>query len=449
MNSALYNHIDPRARRQRHADPRHRDGRPRVGRAQGPRARASTCRATTRCSAVSSTGSRTSRARGWTFEAADASFELLLRDELAGERLRHFTVESWRTIVEQRADGRVVSEATVKVHAGGERIIATGEGNGPVNALDNALRAGLSAASPSSPALELVDYKVRILEGVTGTDAVTRVLVETTDGSDEWTTIGRARERHRGVVDGARGRDHLRPAQGRARGGGLARDGLGSAGAHREVCRSRRRGRVRRGRRGLSRRRPRPRHDRDAHLRAPVRAVRGRRPAGRVRRRAAARPGAAQQDHRARQELRRARRGDGRRGPGRADDLPQAVDLGDRSRRPHRPAAAVGAGRARGRARRRDRPALPRRPGRAGARGRARLHRAPTTSPRATCSAATASGPGPRASTPSARSARGSRPRLDPADLAISCRVNGEVRQDGRTSLLVRGVAELVAWVST
>jgi 2-isopropylmalate synthase len=128
--------------------------------------------------------------QGWTFEAADASFELLLRDELAGERRRHFTVESWRTIVEQAADGRVVSEATVKVHAGGERIISTGEGNGPVNALDNALRAGLTAAFPELARLELVDYKVRILDGVTGTDAVTRVLVGTSDGSHEWTTTG-------------------------------------------------------------------------------------------------------------------------------------------------------------------------------------------------------------------------------------------------------------------
>src|SRR5947207_4955513 len=82
-------------------------------------------------------------ARGYTFEAADASFELLLRDELAGERLRHFQVESWRVIVERRADGAVVSEATVKLNTKGERIVATGEGNGPVNALDNALRLAL------------------------------------------------------------------------------------------------------------------------------------------------------------------------------------------------------------------------------------------------------------------------------------------------------------------
>jgi 2-isopropylmalate synthase len=127
---------------------------------------------------------------GWTFEAADASFELLLRDEMAGERLRHFTVESWRTIVEQRADGSVMSEATVKVHADGQRILATGEGNGPVNALDNALRAGLLTAFPELADIELTDYKVRILDGAAGTDAVTRVLIGTTDGSHDWTTVG-------------------------------------------------------------------------------------------------------------------------------------------------------------------------------------------------------------------------------------------------------------------
>jgi 2-isopropylmalate synthase len=129
-------------------------------------------------------------AAGFTFEAADASFELLLRDEVAGERRRHFTVESWRAIVEQGPDGEVRSEATVKVHVGGERIIATGEGNGPVNALDQALRKALSTSFPELERLELVDYKVRILEGSLGTGAVTRVLVETSDGSSEWDTVG-------------------------------------------------------------------------------------------------------------------------------------------------------------------------------------------------------------------------------------------------------------------
>ncbi|POM24610.1 2-isopropylmalate synthase [Actinomadura rubteroloni] len=129
-------------------------------------------------------------ATGHTFEAADASFELLLREELTGVRQRHFEVESWRTIVERRADGVMVSEATVKLHAKGERIIATGEGNGPVNALDNALRIALGRLYPELATMELVDYKVRILEGSHGTSARTRVLIESSDGTREWGTVG-------------------------------------------------------------------------------------------------------------------------------------------------------------------------------------------------------------------------------------------------------------------
>jgi 2-isopropylmalate synthase len=129
-------------------------------------------------------------ASGYSFEAADASFELLLREVTEGSRHRYFTVESWRTIVEQLAEGQIVSEATVKVHAKGQRIIATGEGNGPVNALDNALRQGLGQIFPELAPLELVDYKVRILEGSEGTGAITRVLVESSDGHGTWDTIG-------------------------------------------------------------------------------------------------------------------------------------------------------------------------------------------------------------------------------------------------------------------
>jgi len=126
---------------------------------------------------------------GYSFEAAEASFELLLREEM-GERPRFFDLESWRVIVERRADGAVVSEATVKLRVKGERIVATGEGNGPVNALDNALRLALEQTYPSLAGLELVDYKVRIVSGAHGTDAVTRVLVETSDGTHEWDTVG-------------------------------------------------------------------------------------------------------------------------------------------------------------------------------------------------------------------------------------------------------------------
>jgi 2-isopropylmalate synthase len=130
-------------------------------------------------------------ARGYSFEAADASFELLLRDELAGERRRHFTVESWRVIVERRADGVLTSEATVRLAAKGERVVAVGEGNGPVNALDMALRSALEQSFPELACLELADFKVRILEGTHGTGAITRVLIESGDGSGEtWSTVG-------------------------------------------------------------------------------------------------------------------------------------------------------------------------------------------------------------------------------------------------------------------
>ena len=128
-------------------------------------------------------------AGGWSYEAADASFELLLRDEL-GEGGEPFTVESYRVIVDRREDGEMVSEATVKVVAGGSRVISTEEGNGPVNALDRALRKALSSVYPRLADLELTDYKVRILPGKAGTDAVTRVLIETTDHQREWTTVG-------------------------------------------------------------------------------------------------------------------------------------------------------------------------------------------------------------------------------------------------------------------
>jgi len=83
-----------------------------------------------------------------------------------------------------------VSEATVKVVADDQRMVAVGEGNGPVNALDNALRSALSELYPELAALHLVDYKVRILEGVKGTGAVTRTLVGTTDGAQRWDTVG-------------------------------------------------------------------------------------------------------------------------------------------------------------------------------------------------------------------------------------------------------------------
>jgi 2-isopropylmalate synthase len=130
-------------------------------------------------------------ARGYSFEAADASFELLLRDELNGKRIRHFAVESWRVIVERHPDDRMTSEATVRLIAKGERVVAVGEGNGPVNALDKALRSALEQIFPELATLELTDYKVRILEGTHGTGAITRVLIESDDGTGaSWSTVG-------------------------------------------------------------------------------------------------------------------------------------------------------------------------------------------------------------------------------------------------------------------
>ncbi len=128
--------------------------------------------------------------RGFTFEAADASFELLLREELAGRRPKFFTIESWAITVDGGETGEVTSQASVTITAKGEQIISTGTGNGPVNAIDNALRGGLLKIYPELAKLELTDYKVRILEGRAGTGAVTRVLVETKDGEGEWSTIG-------------------------------------------------------------------------------------------------------------------------------------------------------------------------------------------------------------------------------------------------------------------
>lgn len=127
-------------------------------------------------------------AQGWSFEAADASFELLILDSEGAELSFH--VESWRTIVEQDAEGAVRTEATVKIHLDGERIISTAEGNGPVNALDRALRGAIVQKYPDLKGMRLVDYKVRILDEKSGTGARTRVLIGTSDGHDSWSTVG-------------------------------------------------------------------------------------------------------------------------------------------------------------------------------------------------------------------------------------------------------------------
>jgi 2-isopropylmalate synthase len=129
-------------------------------------------------------------ARGYTFEAADASFELLLLEEVEGMRPSYFEVESWRVITETRPGDEAISEATVKLMAGGARVVMTGEGNGPVNALDHALRLAIEQLYPEVGKFQLIDYKVRILDQGHGTDAITRVLIETSDGESSWVTVG-------------------------------------------------------------------------------------------------------------------------------------------------------------------------------------------------------------------------------------------------------------------
>jgi 2-isopropylmalate synthase len=127
--------------------------------------------------------------RGYHYEAAPASFELLLRQE-AGSYAPLFKLESFRVTTEKRADGAVETEATIKVEVEGERYVKVAEGNGPVNALDRALRAAIVDRHPHLADIELTNYKVRILDETHGTEAVTRVLLDSSDGEREWGTIG-------------------------------------------------------------------------------------------------------------------------------------------------------------------------------------------------------------------------------------------------------------------
>jgi 2-isopropylmalate synthase len=138
---------------------------------------------------------KTMEHEGYHFEVADASLELLMR-RAGGWRQDYFTVESFRVITDDvdgdgtPAAAHVSTEATIKVHVAGERVIATAEGNGPVNALDTALRRALGSRYPNLDRVHLTDYKVRVLDTAKGTGAVTRVLIDSTNGDRTWTTIG-------------------------------------------------------------------------------------------------------------------------------------------------------------------------------------------------------------------------------------------------------------------
>jgi 2-isopropylmalate synthase len=130
---------------------------------------------------------------GFQFEAADGSFELLMRRE-AGLYEPLFRLESWRVIVEKRADGNVETEATIKIWAppgpDERRYVCTAEGNGPVHALDLALREAIGETHPHLREIDLVNFKVRILDEAKGTGAVTRVLIDASDGARVWGAIG-------------------------------------------------------------------------------------------------------------------------------------------------------------------------------------------------------------------------------------------------------------------
>jgi len=126
---------------------------------------------------------------GYHYEAAPASFELLLRRE-SGSYRPLFRLESFRVITEKRAGREVETEATIKVEVDGERYVRVAEGNGPVNALDRALRGAIADRYPHLADIELTNYKVRILDEAHGTGAVTRVLLDSADSEREWGTVG-------------------------------------------------------------------------------------------------------------------------------------------------------------------------------------------------------------------------------------------------------------------
>jgi 2-isopropylmalate synthase len=130
---------------------------------------------------------------GFQFEAADGSFELLMRRE-AGLYEPLFELESWRVQVEKRVDGGVETEATIEIwvpnRAEGQHFVRTAKGNGPVHALDSALRDAIGETHPHLRDIDLVNFKVRILDETKGTDAVTRVLIDASDGQEVWGSIG-------------------------------------------------------------------------------------------------------------------------------------------------------------------------------------------------------------------------------------------------------------------
>ena len=128
--------------------------------------------------------------QGYEYQAAEASFELLIQEAL-GKKKKNFSLIGFRVIDEKRKEGEPpMSEATIQVQVDGEMEHAAAMGNGPVNALDQALRRALTKFYPALKQVELLDYKVRVLSSGEGTGAVVRVLIESGDGKDRWGTVG-------------------------------------------------------------------------------------------------------------------------------------------------------------------------------------------------------------------------------------------------------------------
>jgi 2-isopropylmalate synthase len=127
--------------------------------------------------------------KGYHFEAAEASFELLLQKALRKVK-EFFKLEAFRVVVNKDKDGAVTTEAIIKVKVNGKMEHTAAEGDGPVNALDNCLRKALKEFYPTLAGMHLSDFKVRVLEEKAGTAARVRVLIQSQDETDSWNTIG-------------------------------------------------------------------------------------------------------------------------------------------------------------------------------------------------------------------------------------------------------------------
>ena len=126
---------------------------------------------------------------GYQFEEGEASFELLMKRAL-GQAKHFFTLEGFRVINEKRGEEKITVEATIKLLISGKSVHTAAEGNGPVSALDHALRKALEDSYPALKEIRLTDYKVRVLNSKSGTDALVRVIIESTDGPNVWGTVG-------------------------------------------------------------------------------------------------------------------------------------------------------------------------------------------------------------------------------------------------------------------